>query len=62
MACGDCRYWEARNTHRAYGLCRFNAPAPMLVEENDDEGERWAVWPTTSFDEMCGQFKNRKDN
>ncbi len=57
MACRTCRYWTelaaeppSFETAHQQGLCRRNPPVVLA-------GERHRLWPTTLWDDWCGEYE-----
>lgn len=57
--CDHCDFWEPGDGFDSdSGLCRRNAPAPVLVNLVPDEDLSMAVWwPETLADSWCGEFR-----
>lgn len=62
QVCLTCRYWDGENL--GWGLCRRNAPYPFFIDGEDGNPiyDQWAIWPRTSEDDFCFNWKkNKKD-
>jgi hypothetical protein len=69
--CPNCEYWrplkvDALEEENAHGECRRHAPGPKWHEDckntniyDEDNDGCLAVWPVTSFDQWCGEFKEK---
>lgn len=53
--CSICLYWK-RDGHD--GICRVNAPVPVIIEQSGN-APYTVMWPRTTPDWYCGQFKAR---
>lgn len=65
--CGNCRFWDESGTVAASsweGRCRRYAPRPRyetIAEAVMSDGitKRYALWPPTSADDWCGEWKEK---
>lgn len=53
-ACGNCQFFDTKSKaaakHKNGGLCRYNPPAPLSVD--DAQG----LWPVVATKDWCGHF------
>ena len=62
--CEVCRFWLDRrrgdiqtSDGSRTGICRFNSPALLFVEGNEEIERRW---PLAYSDEWCGKFEGHE--
>ena len=58
--CVSCRFWEKREQHSDYGLCRRNPPI-FIREADPSVTVRDAAWLTTRWNDWCGKWKRLKE-
>jgi len=59
MKCIDCKNWERREDDLNYGLCKANAPSPIIVPL--EEGRKYnIVWPSTGKDDWCVKYEKNE--
>jgi hypothetical protein len=46
--CGNCKFWELKDDHLLWGLCRRHPPKMMDFE---------SLWPTTKDHDWCGEYE-----
>lgn len=56
--CQHCRFWEG-TLEDEEGDCRKYAPRPYQPSPSEEVGARSFEWPTTYFEDWCGDFETR---
>jgi hypothetical protein len=51
VECSKCWYWDKDKESENMGECRANPPIRLLIQE------QMGLWPVTSGEEWCGNFK-----
>lgn len=60
-SCRFCRFWvhDPELDELLLGTCRRYAPSPLTkrLMEFDTEAELVTFWPTTAYNDRCGDFQ-----
>ena len=54
--CGGCAFWRQDEQD---GQCKRYAPRGAVLVAPDEDFEAMTVWPWTSTDDWCGEWKQR---
>ncbi|MEK9809272.1 MAG: hypothetical protein VW362_02415 [Candidatus Nanopelagicales bacterium] len=55
--CETCRFWLKDKKYEDMGICRRHAPSPQILHDEQDEENRWPIYPLTTVWDWCGEHE-----
>lgn len=63
VTCARCRWWDNKydieEEENGTGVCRRHAPVATGRTTNEDDYERFPLWPLTLESEWCGDWEHK---